>query len=217
MIHAMRKPSQGQDARKTAVFKGWHSREERQAGSQRGIARPGPNALILKSRGERNNSSVPEALRTPLTNRQKRVDVIPTEFPDAGFVLAKDLLNLRSGAVAAANPDHLGWKPEKETPLMKVRILRYDNKVVSTGKFPDNSIICIAQADEAHMRRTGIRGLKRSHQPRREVLIKEKFHEGIVTSLRSRSAAKARQALRSSAVRSGKSARISASVIPEAR
>ena len=41
-------------------------------------------------------------------------------------------------------------------------------------------------------------------EPMRYVLVKEQFHAGIVISLRSRSAAKARHARMSSRVRSGK-------------
>ena len=49
-------------------------------------------------------------------------------------------------------------------------------------------------------------------------MIEEMFYPGgIVVSFRSRSAAKARQARMSSLVRSGKSLRISFSVMPEAR
>lgn len=55
-------------------------------------------------------------------------------------------------------------------------------------------------------------------QPMRQVLIEEQFHcAGNETSLRSRSAANSRQARISSRVRSGKSLRMSASLMPEAR
>src|SRR6266404_6750577 len=55
-------------------------------------------------------------------------------------------------------------------------------------------------------------------QSGRQVLIKEQLHAaGTVMSLRSRSAAKVIHALKSSRVRSGKSLRISSSVISEAR
>ena len=52
---------------------------------------------------------------------------------------------------------------------------------------------------------------------RRQVLVEKQLHMGMLASLRSRSAANARQARRSSFVRSGKSRRISSSVIPDAR
>ena len=52
----------------------------------------------------------------------------------------------------------------------------------------------------------------------REVLVEEQPHAGgTETNLRSRSAAKARQARMSSRVKSGKSRRISSSLIPDAR
>ena len=56
-----------------------------------------------------------------------------------------------------------------------------------------------------------------AYQRRGEVLIEEKLHAGIELSRRSRFAAKARLARMSSDVRSGKSVKISACDIPEAR
>src|SRR4051812_45626039 len=70
----------------------------------------------------------------------------------------------------------------------------------------------------ADMGRTGeVRG-EEPHEPVRQVLVEQQFHDGGITIIRrSRSAAKARHARMSSAVRSGKSARISSCVIPPAR
>jgi len=60
--------------------------------------------------------------------------------------------------------------------------------------------------------------VKPNDEPRREVLVEEKLHAaGTDKSRRSRSAANARQARMSSEARSGKSARISASDMPDAR
>jgi hypothetical protein len=102
-----------------------------------------------------------------LRKSQKRVDFILTKSPDAGLALAKDFLDLRRGAIAKSDPDHLGGKSEKETPLMKIRVFRYDDEAVIAGKFPHYGVIRLAQTDEPHVSGTGVGGLQSSHQPRR--------------------------------------------------
>lgn len=83
---------------------------------------------------------------------------------------------------------------------------------------PDNLIIGSFQSNVTNVDRVGVRVRKPKGQMGRQVLIKEKFHPGgILVSFRARSAANTRQARISSLVGSGKSLRISASVIPEAR
>ena len=121
------------------------------------------------------------------------MDFILAKLPDTGLMLPNNLFDICRGAIATADPDDLGWKSENEASLMKVGILRHNDKAVITGKLPDDGVICVPQTHEPHMRRTGVDGLQGSHQARRQVLIQEKLHEGIVTSLRSRSAAKARR------------------------
>ena len=88
------------------------------------------------------------------------MDVILTKFLDTGLVLPKNLLDICRGAIAAADPYDLGWKSENETPLMKIGILRHNDEVVSTSKFPDDRVICFPQAHEAHMGRTGVDSLQ---------------------------------------------------------
>src|SRR5437016_967578 len=89
---------------------------------------------------------------------------------------------------------------------------------MSGSIIPEKSIIGFFQSDVSHMDGGGADIAKKANKARRQVLIEKELHPGgIVISFRSRSAAKARQARMSSIVRSGKSLRISSSVIPEAR
>jgi hypothetical protein len=115
-------------------------------------------------RGDRDIARVRGAL---LGKRQEGVDVILTEFKDARLMLCKNLLDISRGAIATANPYHFGWKSENETSLMKIGILRHNDEVVFTGKFPDHGVIRVPQAHNAHMRRTWVDCLQVSHQARR--------------------------------------------------
>src|SRR6266404_5254682 len=74
------------------------------------------------------------------------------------------------------------------------------------------------QVNISNMNRVWKEIFEKAHQLVRQVLVKEQLHAaGTVISLRSRSAAKAMHAFKSSRVRSGKSSRISSAVISEAR
>ena len=131
--------------------------------------------------------------------------------------LSEDLVDRFRVAIPPANPNDLGWKPKQKAPLMKVRILGNDREAVFSGKSPYQLVISGFEPNQADVRGVRVEGCKALQEPVRDVLVKEQFHAGIVISLRSRSAAKARHARMSSLVRSGKSRRISASVMPEAR
>src|SRR5438128_10143291 len=86
------------------------------------------------------------------------------------------------------------------------------------GVLPDGVVVGSLQADLADMRRARVEVCESGQKTGREILVEEQPHAGGTdTNLRSRSAAKARQARRSSRVRSGKSRRISSSLIPDAR
>jgi hypothetical protein len=95
------------------------------------------------------------------------VGVILTKFKDAELTLPKNRFDICRGAIAKAHPYDLGWKSENETSLMKIGILRHDDEVVITGKFPNYCVICVPQTKQPHMRRTGVDSLKCSQQARR--------------------------------------------------
>src|SRR5690242_11920731 len=73
-----------------------------------------------------------------------------------------------------------------------------------------------AAAESGYSFLIGILLLKKSRNLVREILVEQQLHLMLETSLRSLSTAKARQARRSSSLRSGKSRRMSSCDIPEA-
>lgn len=101
---------------------------------------------------------------------------------------------------------------------MKVGVFRHNGEAVLSGILPDGVVAGRAEANVAHVRGVRVIMIEGGDKSMREVVIEEQFHEGgRDTSLRSRSAAKVRHARMSSRVRSGKSLRMSSSLMPEAR
>ncbi len=114
--------------------------------------------------------------------------------------------------IADSNPHYFRRVAEENTALMEIGILRNDGIAL---------LYCIRgllQSNFANVPGVRIFLLQGLNETMGEILIEKQLHDGeIDTSFRSRSAAKARQARMSSRVRSGKSLRISSSLIPEAR
>ena len=126
--------------------------------------------------------------------------------------------DLCRGAVAESYPDDLRRGAVHEAALVEIGVLRNDQEAVSHGICPDGVIVGAGQPDVTHMGGVGEDLGQRLYETRRQILVEEELHTGGTdASLRSRSAANARHARMSSAVRSGKSARIWASVMPEAK
>ena len=99
--------------------------------------------------------------------------------------------------------------------LFRSSVLRHDHEAISIRIRPDCVVVGSLQAFVSDVRGSGMQIGEKDDQAGREVLVEEQPHGGgIETSLRSRSAAKARHARMSSVVRSGKSRRISASDMP---
>ena len=66
-------------------------------------------------------------------------------------MLGEDLLDSCGWTIAEADPDNFGGKPENETSLMKIGVLRNDDVAVVAGIFPDYSVIGVSQTDEPHV------------------------------------------------------------------
>ena len=134
------------------------------------------------------------------------------------MVRSENLLDIGRRTVTAPNPDDLWRRAEEEGQAVEVAVLRHDGKVVLGSMTPDSGVVGSLQADLPHMNDRVAQVPREFTQSRREVLIEEQPHAAPGTSKRrSRSAAKARHARMSSRVRSGKSCRISSSVMPDAR
>lgn len=122
------------------------------------------------------------------------------------------------GAVADSNPHHFRWVAKEKASLMKIGVFCHDDETVLGRILPDGVVTSRAQPNVAHMRGVRIIMLEGRDQSIGEVVIEEQFHlGGRDTSFRSRSAANARHARISSRVRSGKSLRMSPSLMPDAR
>jgi hypothetical protein len=114
--------------------------------------------------------------------------------------------------------DHLRRAPVEETQLPEVGVLRHNRKPAGLRVLPQSKVIPGCEAYVAHVLGGREEIGEPSHELRREVLIEQELQAaGTDNSRRSRSAANARQARMSSEVRSGKSASISASDMPDAR
>jgi len=136
-------------------------------------------------------------------------------------MMAEQILDLTGRAVADADPDGLRRRAAREAQLMEVGVLGDGDQVVRQRVTPDIEVVSRSQADVADVNGAGEEAGERRNEPMREVLIEAQARQaprpGTATNVRSRSAANARHARMSSASRSGKSATISASVIPDAR
>lgn len=125
--------------------------------------------------------------------------------------------NLPRRTIPEPDPNHFWRISIQKATLAKIRIFAHNCVGESCCEIPHGPIRRRLKSKVSHVRRTWKGIVQNPHEVRRQVLVEEQDHAGIEIRRRSRSAAKARQARISSAVKSGKSARISASVIPEAR
>jgi len=156
--------------------------------------------------------------RATLPERQERAFLVALEDKHVGVMVTENGDDLACRAVPSPNPDYLGRVPQQEAPLVEIGILRDDREPMLGGVSPDGIVIGSLQANLADMRRARVEVREDGEETGREVLVEEQPHAGgTETNLRSRSAAKARQARMSSRVKSGKSRRISSSLIPDAR
>jgi len=119
---------------------------------------------------------------------------------------AKD--GLRPG-IANRQPDDLRRSAVEETELSKVVVFGDDRIGRLPGSFPDRPVCRTPQAKRANVGAPRILRFESLDEPGAQVLVEEQLHAAEeLASRRSRAAAKARTARMSSAVRSGKSARI---------
>ena len=133
---------------------------------------------------------------------------------NAAYQNSRDVVR---GAVAEPNPDDFGRESPQKAVLQKLRVFRHDHKTVFARKVPDGFIVRGVDPSASNGSNWGKTDASKVHQSVGNILVEEKLHWERARSLRSRSAAKARHALISSGVSSGKSRRTSASVMPEAR
>ena len=119
--------------------------------------------------------------------------------------------------IAQADPNDFPGRAKRKISFGEVRVFCHDDKSVPCGVGPDHLILGGSKVHGPDMRRTRVKVTKRGDKAGGEILIEKQLHALIIHTLRPWSAANARQARMSSCVRSGKSARISSVVIPDAR
>jgi hypothetical protein len=101
---------------------------------------------------------------------------VSNQLGDENAVVAQNLFHSLGSAVAAAQPDDLGWRSEKATALHEVAVLSNDAKIIRPRIFPD---VVIGRLVEG--RGSDVRGLREevgeaSRQPIAEILVEEKSH-----------------------------------------
>ena len=149
---------------------------------------------------------------------QERCLSICSESEDLGSAGTQQCFDVSRGTVAAPNPDDLGRRAPEEAHLVEVGVFRENRETVVSGVIPDGCVGRSGQTDIANV--DGPRKLIRQggDETRGDVLVEEEPHSGgIETTLRSRAATNNSAARMSSGSKSGKSARISSFVIPEAK
>lgn len=105
--------------------------------------------------------------------------------------VAQNKIGACHGAVADAQPDHLGRTAEKKASLREVRILADDGEVVCLGVLPDLRVGSSAKTAIAKVERAGVEIGYCQCQAMREILIQQELHSETISNLRSVSAAKA--------------------------
>src|SRR5262249_4593961 len=118
----------------------------------------------------------------------------------------------------SGEPGDLGRRTVEKCPLPEVVVLGNDRVPFCASDFPYSAIARSAEAEQLDMGRARELVPESWRQLRAQIFVEKELHAvSEHARLRSRAAAKARAARTSSFSRLGKSARISASVIPPAR
>jgi len=114
-------------------------------------------------------------------------------------------------------PDDSWREAFYEASISKICVFRNDHIIKLLTEIPNLAVTGSFQSYISYMRASGIFRHEVVHKFGAQVFVKEKFHAAELDKRRSRDAAKAKQALISSRVRSGKSERIFSSSMPPAR
>jgi hypothetical protein len=149
--------------------------------------------------------------------QKDRLGVLPDESLNVVHSSPQKIRNFTGRGVAKTYLDDLWRMPSHQGPGKEIIVFRDDDEASRLGESPDSFIILVGEPDIAHVATAGKARQKNFHEPKRQILVEKSLHATDPRRRRSRSAAKAKQARISSLVSSGKSERISASVIPEAR
>lgn len=126
--------------------------------------------------------------------KQTRLFVFVDEVHDDEPRIPQDFPGFPRGAIRGTEPDDLRRRASENASLLEIGVFRNDGETTSFGVFPNCFVSGASQAAGVHMRRTGINVGERFHEAWRKIFVKKELHAREISSLRSRSAAKARQA-----------------------
>src|SRR6516164_1527040 len=132
------------------------------------------------------------------------------ESLNVGETGAKCRLNLGSRAVPQLHPDNLRRASPQHAHVVVVFVFGHNGKPGLASVIPNAIVIGAIQPCRLHVARAGKQIDQAVDQLQRQVLVEKQLHGAAINMLRSRSAAKAKQAWISSGVRYWKSSRISA-------
>jgi hypothetical protein len=104
-----------------------------------------------------------------------------------------------------------------QAALVKVPVLGYEDEPILLSVGPDGFVATSRESVLLYVSRIRVNVSEPADDPIRKILVQQQLHKGAANSLRSRSAANARQARMSSRVSSEKSVSISSSDMPPAR
>jgi hypothetical protein len=93
-----------------------------------------------------------------LRQHQERGLFIGLEGFESSGMTPKTGENLGGRAVSQAHPDDLGRRAMEKTPLVKVIVLGNDGMPLLAGQRPDGLVVCLFQAQIAHVGRAGKAG-----------------------------------------------------------
>jgi hypothetical protein len=125
--------------------------------------------------------------------------------------------DLTSRCVSDADLNDLWGMASHQSPSQEVVVFRDDSEPFVFRQPPDALVVVAGKPDITNVATPGKAGRHGIEKTKRQVLVDQRLHATDPRSRRSRSAANTKQARISSLVSSGKSAKISASVMPEAR
>ena len=149
--------------------------------------------------------------------QEHRLRVLCHESHNVILPRSLDFCDLPRGNVAETDLNDLWRMASNRSAGQKVIVLRDDDEPFVSCELPDVFVVLASKTHISYVTTTGKPPHKNINEAKRQILVNQRFHATDPRRRRSRSAANAKQARISSLVSSGKSARISASVMPAAR
>src|SRR5262249_30247282 len=98
-------------------------------------------------------------------------------------------------------PDNLRWTTPNHAQVVVIFVFRHDGEPIQPGMFPNFIVARALEARRLHMTGAGEQVGQADNQLGGQILVEEQLHATATSMVRSRSAAKAKQAWMSSCVK----------------